>query len=398
LTVEYSVDINGTPETIKYKPDDLTAGNVFNQYAQVRGSVGLDSGAFQEQERSMKTEIDPETGLEVEVSVGQIGELVGEQRNDVRDRLTRLIASMKRGRKINSLPGSGAIVTFNSTTLSGTGNLSDDLFYLGIDNVKGVNPLTVNEPFKVIITGDVDMEVNGNKKTIIVEGGDIYVDQNVIGSLGIVALEDFAIKNKDGRFGGNVYICASVTETHIDFNIDGSLYSYGSSSTARDPGSCDKVTTIDAVTGLPSFDTLADEKDILSNQYTNYGAIKSANTYGGFTLVPPVTGYGELVTGTDDTRVNLRNQAKYQDLNFLRWARLMPYWADESRWCWDAYIISEIRGIEVGTPDQGKFSPSLGTGCYDSENPNAPPETGIVNFYFEDHSSLPIFKELALGL
>ncbi|MBI4214613.1 hypothetical protein HY546_01330 [archaeon] len=419
------------------------------QYAKVVGSVNIQKDAFQEQERhTVEVLKEGATAGSTNASdyekaqAGQIGQLVSGNRN-VGDKLAKIISNKKRGKKDpwqSAKKGASGIVTIRSVIageppageaipvlLGSNGNLDNAVFYLNRNNVKDAPS---GEPFKVVITGATNTTIDGKNKTIVVEGGDVYIDQNIggktaggaaLGALGIVVLPDFSIDNNEGRWGGNVYICSSVTETHMNVSSDGSLYTYGDLKVngdqyaPRDPVACNK-SKIDSATGLPVYNGATEERLIQSNQYTNYGSIVSKNSYGGSTRVPAITGYGEKVQQTAGMSASdfetLKNRARFQDLNFLRWATVTenPDYdtmkatdKNAPEQCWDFYgpnVADRDGNVKLGVAKNGgaNFSTSLGTKC-SSDNPadaiNAPPKTGIINFFYADYTStLPLFKDL----
>ena len=354
------------------------------------------------------------------MQAGQIGQLIGGNRN-TSDKLLKIISEKKRGKgdKITNIaPGvSGGQVTVNQSVLDGNGNLENNILYYNRTNVVG---RPNGEPFKVVVTSATNGTVNGKKKTIVVEGGDVYIDQNVSGSpLGIIVMPDYSITGS--RWGGNVYICSSVTETHMNVSAEGSMYTYGDLNgnepyAPRNPAACfkngSKDGLIDADSGLPVYTGATQERLIQSNQYSNYGSINSKNSYGGSTMVPAITGYGEKVQSTDpNTLAALKDKARFQDLNFLRWAKVIsnPNYdtmkvtdKNAPAKCWDFYEPTDVNGLPCTDRDGASklcpaknggnnFSTSLGTDCAT----NAPPLTGIVNFFYEDQTSiLPLFKDL----
>ena len=404
------------------------------QYAKVVGNVGIQEGAFQEQERHT-TEVLKEGATagsananDYEASqAGQIGQLVGGNRN-IGDKLAKIISLKKRGKKdlwLNAKKGASGTVTVVSVIaneppageaipvlLSDNGNLEKTIFNFNRNNVDGAPD---DEPFKVVVTGNTGTTINGKNKTIVVEGGDVYIDQNIggkaadgakLGALGIVVLPDFSITGS--RWGGNVYVCSSVTETHMNVSADGSLYTYGDLNgndpyAPRDPAACvkdgSKDSLVDSATGLPTYDDSNAERLIQSNQYTNYGSIVSKNSYGGSTRVPAITGYGEVVrqsAGMNNADFEtLKNKARFQDLNFLRWARVTdnpapnPSDPNSPTYCWDFYDISVGFGGTTMTPKNAgaNFSPSLLEPAGKECTTNAPPKTGIVNFFYKDYTS-----------
>lgn len=122
--------------------------------------------------------------------------------------------------------------------------------------------------------------ITGNK-TLVVEGGNIYITGNVRGTgmLGLIAIE------KDGN-GGNIYIDPSVTDIHAVMYADKSLVSYDGSN------------ELDG-------NTQAEE---LAKQLYIYGSVFSENTIG----------WGE--TGACPYYINSCSDvlAKKYDLNYLR--------------------------------------------------------------------------------
>ena len=382
---------------ISYKKE-LATGKVFDQFAQIRGQGTTSSGV------SVKSDGDKNY---VSPAGGGVSRMAGgTDRNYTKAmKYVRSFAAVQRGRAVY---GTHTSVSDTVTITESDFNHNDPkgrLFFYNRSNIGNSFPDGTSgndKPFKVIITGPADNQIdatNIDNSTVMCVGCDVYVDQNVLGPIGIVALRDYRVGGTTGkRFGGNIYICSSVTETNLNIIADGSLYAYGTSDTPLDPAGCVKDSGEGApdALGIPSYANDGAEKDVQWNQYLNYGMMWVNNTIGGYTQKPPVTADGEKASAslTDPTRLKSRKQ----DLNYFRWGRVMRNDNHDDdptlpEWCWDFYIAP------LFIPETNRFSFSLGTACIDpDESYNAPGTTGIANFLSADQSIvkeiLPLFKDI----
>lgn len=190
-------------------------------------------------------------------------------------------------------------------------------------------------------------------KTLVVEGGDVYILDNIYGGkLGVIVL------NSNGT-GGNVYIHPGVTDLFGNIFADGSVFSASDSYT----------------NGVPTRSSPEDRTDTLWNQLYIKGSIVSRNTIGG---VYVQDGTYDIGDGTTTTSINT---AKEYDLNKLR----------EFRVCYPLDASGNVD--ETGTPidcDEGESRSSQYTGTAT----NAP----LIMEYDPPSSSMPIFNISSLNI
>ncbi len=398
---------------ISYKKE-LATGKVFDQFAQIRGQGTTSSGV------SVKSDGDKNY---VSPAGGGVSRMAGgTDRNYTKAmKYVRSFAAVQRGRGVyGTRDDANDTVTlnevnFNATTATPTttGRPADGLFFYHRSNIGATFPdgsSGNDKPYKVVITNNNPIDAaNIKNTTVMCVGCDVYVDQNVLGPIGIVALRDYRVGGTTGkRFGGNIYICSSVTETNLNIIADGSLYAYGTSDTPLDPAGCVKDSGEGApdALGIPSYANDGAEKDVQWNQYLNYGMMWVNNTIGGYTQKPPVTADGEKASAslTDPTRLKSRKQ----DLNYFRWGRVMENPAyhpatnnSVPEWCWDFYSYDQ--GNDEWITESTRLSQSLGFECIDysyqpTDKYNAPGTTGIANFFQSDSSIvkevLPLFRDI----
>ena len=214
------------------------------------------------------------------VSSQNTGELIADQfRDDVRvvGNITKSSLRKQIQQKVFSViknvspnNGSNSVSGLGASLWSGTnGKILQNGKVLYFWDVWGAN---------IIISGNDNI---GGSKTLVVEGGNIYITGNIRGTgmLGLVALQ----KNNQG---GNIYIDPSVTDIHAIMYADRALMSYDGSS---------------------ELDGNTQAQDLASQLYI-YGSIFSENTIGGSssTLCPFY-----------ESSCNDAKSKKY-DLNYLR--------------------------------------------------------------------------------
>ena len=161
-------------------------------------------------------------------------------------------------------------------------------------------------------------------KTLVVVGGDIYIDGDVEGGqLGLIALTSEGV-------GGNVYVAPSVRELHANLFLDGGFFSYDGEG---------------AVTGEPTWNE-AVRLVLLRDQLYLKGSLVSRNTVHGSSNVDEDGTY-ELGDGTATTDFSV---AREHDLNALRQFRLcfplnlltgIPDTSAEAELCGDGERLSE---------------------------------------------------------
>jgi hypothetical protein len=176
-------------------------------------------------------------------------------------------------------------------------------------------------------TGDVTIDTGGadlgwtGERTLIVQGGNVYINSNLYNSavglskpkLGIIVLKDLTDTNVLTQ-GGNVYVGPLVTNIQANIYTDGSLFSYDPAK-GLTPG------------GLPKFASEADRFNSLKNQLYLEGSLASLNTIGGAVSNPPILGDGtetaSSAEGTYGDTPTGRSRARLYDLNFLRYYGLV---------------------------------------------------------------------------
>ncbi len=176
--------------------------------------------------------------------------------------------------------------------------------------------LADNQGSKVFYaTGDVHLgngsEINWRgEKTIIVKGGNLFIDSDLKpsagGRLGLVVLKDQTNKN-NAKAQGNIYINKDVKLIYANMVADGAVFPYYAGQ------------VINSVNGEPSFADVSSKREMLSKQQLYIqGNIISQNTIGGATLKDGkyVLGNGAIANPQNDPAAQLR--AELYDLNYLR--------------------------------------------------------------------------------
>jgi hypothetical protein len=273
----------------------VTGGLVVNPVAKIVGSV-YSTGVT-----------NPQTGTIVR-SLGDVST------NILRDTIFRNVSNIIAGA---ATPTAGATITkFDSTQQSGfwvSPSLNNNVTKLLPDVLA---PLIYRVYYFVgnltFGTGTDFINLTG-ERTIIVTGGNIFINNNIYKTsgtgkprLGIIVLKDLTT-NK----GGNVYIAPNVTNIQANIYADGSVFSYDGN--AADINS----------DGEPVFTDEADRFGKLKNQLYIEGSIASQNTIGGAVATPlPILGDGSTTTageGNYGATPAGRSQARLYDLNFLRY-------------------------------------------------------------------------------
>jgi hypothetical protein len=142
------------------------------------------------------------------------------------------------------------------------------------------------------------------ERTIIVIGGNVYIDANLYNTgvtpkpkLGIIVLKDLASSISQGD-KGHVYIHKDVTNIQANIFADGSVFSYDESH-------------LPDANGEPLWGTLNAAAEALRyKQLLIEGSVASQNTIGGSGLTSPIKG-----DGTETTVDN----ARLYDFNYLRY-------------------------------------------------------------------------------
>lgn len=166
-------------------------------------------------------------------------------------------------------------------------------------------------------------DVSAAERTVIVEGGNIFIDDDLGDDeqIGLVAMKDAS------GVGGNIYIHPDVTRVNAVIFADGLLTSYdgdrGNIEATAANGNTYPVPQVNVDGKLKCKDDLGADKivlvdEVFHNQLYIKGSITSKNTIGGSDKLVPIIGTGEELS----TVVMDRMIAKFYDLNFLRYYRL----------------------------------------------------------------------------
>lgn len=180
--------------------------------------------------------------------------------------------------------------------------------------------------------------LQGNK-TVIVEGGNVYINTDVDGEghLGIIVLKtDFTKKNQ-----GNIYIMHTVKVLKANIFADGSVFSY------------DTKNDIDE-NGEPKF-LLAKPASSLKlffvRQLVFVGSISSSNTIGGARKETPITPNGKAEAYT--------RQSELYDMAFLRYVLpLIQTKKDKDENPIDEIQTDEFGGKKFNKADPKTFDPT----------------------------------------
>ncbi|GEM_PF-5573240 len=293
-------------------------------------------------------------------------------------------------RAFDNLGWKGDAVAITSRTFDGAG-LGTGVHFFKRDSA-GLGGDT--EPCKIIFSdiGDIDWSA---KTTIASRGCDIYINSNILpvsgtAALGIVALEDFEMPKTAPRKGGNVYICATVTDVkNVHIVAENSVLPYGEldaegNIACGDPD--ERIEQSGARAGLPNFNDPV--REVLKNQLVITGSIVSNNTYGGAFKNPPEAGDGKRITD-----LSLMDTARFYDYNFFRYAHTVtappPTGVPAGTRCWDTEVILSKQLTPTGTVNPcigNKASVRPGTARDVSEK-------GIMNIQFAPPpSDLPVFN------
>lgn len=140
--------------------------------------------------------------------------------------------------------------------------------------------------------------------TLIVDGGDVFLDGNIEvanSRVGIIVLRRCE-KNRIRCEGGNIYVAPQVTDVYANIFADGSLFSYDG-----------KTANIDALTGVPKISDGQRTGLFSGTQLLIKGSLSSQNTVGG-----SVGEKGVYLLG-DGTPTTKQAEAVPYDLNHLRY-------------------------------------------------------------------------------
>jgi hypothetical protein len=361
--IKYAVD----GKIVEYFSPIQNDNTILNQGASVTGDIKIDSEAFAKSNTSRA-----------------IGEKTGSKRPVFYEALVKLLGGKRLtdAKYQNNLP-----VTIGSGTWTDQGNhfvqATDGSAYYYRSKKSDT------EPCKIMFDNTVSNIAFANDFTMVSEGCDIYIDQNIFapagsankGKLGIIAFENLSMGGT--RKGGNVYICNRVTDIQANIVADGSLLTYGSDTECKKSDDSALGTSsigISAVTGLP----INTNPQYAKNQLTIQGSVMSKNTLGGAFQSPPLKGDGTRVTDANEAELK---EVRMTDLNFLRYAKhsmLIPNTppAIGNKECW-------ADGIGLSQSITSSGSVGANNDC-DNNNPR---DQGIVNIFYRDPSpQMPLFN------
>lgn len=275
LVAYYSNRLSTTPTGVPlfiYSYPDSDPDGEAGEYPETSTVPGISDGLHSD--AVIVGSVTGSSALQTVTSGGDITLIGNVSTYRVRNALFQRFSKLRKG----MTPGPGPVTLTNdlnrpSSTGPGASLLGGDLLYF---------------------TGDVTLPLNVasayDQKTIVVEGGDIYIKGDLDGSsaLGLVAFQNYS-----GQ-GGNVYIDFGVKELHrVTIYADGSVRS-----TDRDTPNG----------ALPTWQTVSSRQAALKNQLYIGGSLVAKNTIGGVLD-------GLLPTGLPAT--NTYESAHY-DLNHLR--------------------------------------------------------------------------------
>lgn len=349
-TVEYT---NGG--TIRYFSNKLPRVEgtlVVNPVAEIRGNV-YSSGVT-----------NPQTGQEVR-SLGDVSTNI--LRNTIVRNVENIVAGVDTPTGVASITGWDTIGTDGFQVTGNTAKILPDI--LGVPRV-----FYFADDVTISAAGS-DLGWNG-ERTIIVEGGDLYIDRNLYNTaglskpkLGIIVLEDLAT-----GAGGNVYIAPGVTNIQANIYADGAVFSY------------DGVPADINGLGEPVFGDESTRFNLLKNQLYFEGSIASQNTIGGAVKNPPILGDGAVESaaeGAYGATPSGRSRARLYDLNFLRYFGLV-FERDASGNAVDQQgdLPGSANYLELTpeNPDGGDLVPITGGNPAQGLDPNADYSAVYVNF------------------
>lgn len=289
-TVTYT---NGSPVSyFSNKLPRVEGTLVVNPVAEIRGNV-YSSGVT-----------NPQTDQEVR-SLGDVST------NVLRNTIVRNVENMVAG--VGDLTGGPAQIT-------GWG--ASGFIVSNINSVAPLLPDSLDIPRVYYFEDDVTITADlswTDERTIIVNGGDLYLNGDLYNSLpigkpklGIIVLEDLSAVTPTG---GNIYIAPSVSNIQANIYADGSVFSY-----SGNPADIN-------ANGEPIFADEVTRFNLLKNQLYIQGSVASQNTIGGAVKFPPILGDGTVepssAEGSYGATPSGRSRARLYDLNFLRYYGLV---------------------------------------------------------------------------
>lgn len=332
-----------TGKSVRYFSKRISDGSVLNQAADIRGDVKID--------------VIDASGLP---AVNRIMQSVGQRAKSKREPFYKII---------RNLIGRPPLSSYQTTKTMGASDISNApangvLYYHSAP--------TASVPCTIILDDANDITLN-KKVTLVAEGCNVFIDQNILSDIGVIALEDI----KSGM-GGNVYICSRATDVTAAFMVDGTIFSYGLSE--NDCGGSDKSNLVDFSTGYPNFGAAsAPIREVLKFQLTLTGSIISNNTLGGALRTPPLLGDGRVATTAEEIA-----RSRLTDLNLLRYAQTRPRPNVPGKFCWD----TDVTLSKTFTPS-GLSNDST---CFSNHPGSDVGAHGIVNILYRPATTLPVFK------
>jgi len=377
MRVEYRT-LNPKIATVRYFLPPIKDSSLTNQAADVVGNVRID---VQNLEGIVKR---------VEKSAGE--------------RMSQKRAALEKAINIAELKTPFVPLTNNTTTLK-VADIASSLQKMPaskfIERTNGsLTPCTIKIDDEA--TGTINLSDN-NKTTVVSRGCNVFINANILpatgqtgGALGIIAMKDLTME-KGKPQGGNIYICSKVTDlSNLHLVVEGSIFSYGKSSTeCGDPNTDGLIDIAANRMGLPKFVNPISE--VLKNQLTINGSLISNNTYGGSLKTPPETGDGTIIKN-----IALADTARFYDVNFWRYARTkIPDPAlNIGKICWADDVKLSTLKAPPGAPynyDANRNPPysnwtNICKGGSMRQYPNNPDKIGIVNVqYTAPPKDLPVF-------
>lgn len=350
----------------RYFGASLTESSILNQAAQIQGNVGLN--------------IVDSRGLPTNE---QISSTLGEKAASKREIYTRAARALLTGKQPRAFEDMGEVKT---VTIS-----ADEFEALKV--MEGViyfkNPAGSARACTIILrnpaAGPREDYVVNRDYTIISEGCNVFIDQNIRGGNGkiaFIALEDLRVRVAPGipaDRGGSIFICDKVTDVDANFVADGSIFSY-----VTPTDECGgNVKSAFVAWGRP---ILPDNgRELLKHQLTLGGSFVSNNTYGGSLQTPALMGDGRRAATPAQ-----QAESRIFDLNFLRYANVEELEGIGTCWA-DGVILS--KSIYDATGKEGWPIEDL---CSDQADAGAGPDSSsvVILKYRSPAVSQPIFGKI----
>lgn len=345
---------------VKYFSKKVTDASLLNQAADIKGNVRID--------------------------VQNLGGLLGGRSEKSIGAGAGAVKSKSEffNRALDNLKYAGRAAPINSQIFTGADLSAGELFFKRDTN------LGATEPCKIIFdnaAGDIDWNA---KTTIASRGCDIYINSNLLpavghetAALGIVALEDLDMPKAAPRKGGNVYICATVTDLkNVHIVAENSVLPYGELDAGGNIACGDPANRVEQSglrAGLPKFDNPV--REVLKNQLVITGSIVSNNTYGGAFKNPPEAGDGRRITDPE-----LMDTARYYDYNFFRYVHTVQNPDQRGR-----INVAKCWADDIAKSQQ--YNSSCRNNNPEPYTDRNPGSKGIMNIQFAPPpSDLPVFN------